>query len=66
MPYEIDWEDRGRVSRFRGAEDMQLMKTFAGASVKARGSVEYFDNYDAARAWAELPEDYPDPFEDTW
>ena len=49
-----------------GAEDKQLMSAFVDASVKAQGSVEYFDNYDAARAWAELPEDYPDPFEDTW
>ena len=49
-----------------GAEDMRLMSAFVGASVKAQGSVDYFDNYNDARAWVELPEDYPDPFEDAW
>ena len=49
-----------------GAENMRLMRTFVGASVEAKGFVETFDNYDDARAWVGLPEDYPDPFEDAW
>ena len=49
-----------------GAEDMRLMSAFVGASVKAQGSVDYFDNYDDAKAWVGLPEDYPDSFEDAW
>ncbi len=47
-------------------EDKQLLGTFVGASVKAIGFFEFFDNYDDARAWVGLPEDYSDPFEDTW
>ena len=49
-----------------GAEDMRLLRTFVGASEKARGVIDFFYDYDDARAWIELPEDYPDPFEDEW
>ncbi len=49
-----------------GAEDMQLLSTFVGALAKAQDSHGYFDNYEAARAWVGLPDDYPDPFEDEW
>ena len=48
------------------AEETRLLQTFIGASAKAKGVVEIFDNYDDARAWVGLPEDYPDPFKDEW
>ena len=58
-------EDRGAII-FSRTEDKRLLQTFLGASVKAQGFVKIFDNYDAARAWVGLPEDYGDPFQDTW
>ena len=58
-------EVRGAIIMSR-AEDMVLLRTFVGASEKAQTFVKIFDNYDDARAWAGLPEDYPDPFEDDW
>ena len=48
------------------AQDMRLWRKGIGASVEARDLVKIFDNYDDARAWVGLPEDYPDPFEDEW
>ena len=47
-------------------EDKGFLSLFVTASVKAKGLVESFDNYDDARAYVGLPEDYPDPFEDEW
>ena len=49
-----------------GVENTRLLRTLVGASVKAQGFIKFFDNYDNARAWVGLPEDYPDPFEDAW
>ena len=49
-----------------GVENKRLLSTFVGASVKAVGFFEIFDNYDDARAWVGLPKDYSDPFEDSW
>ena len=58
-------ESKGAVL-VSGVEDKLFLSTFQGASVKAIGVVKFFLNYDDARAWVGLPEDYPDPFEDTW
>ena len=49
-----------------GVEDKRLLETFVGASMKAVGLVKIVENYDDARAWVGLPEDYPDPFGDAW
>ncbi len=48
----------------RSGADMRLLKRGLGASVESCGLVKILYNYDAARAWVGLPEDYPDPFED--
>ena len=55
-------EGRGAIL-VNGSDDMRLLKRGVGASAKARDLVRVFYNYDAARAWLALPEDYPDPFE---
>ena len=65
MVASVFGEGKG-ASLVSSVEDKRLLETFVSASVKAKDMVKIFVNYDDARAWVGLPEDYPDPSEDAW